>query len=70
MRRNFLFRLKIMYGALNYSKDDSTNTVEIFPNQIEVAVIYNKEKPEDAYLQQDPSAKKTFSIINIIFCSG
>lgn len=62
--------LKDVYGALNYSKDDSTNTVEFFPNQNEVAVIYNNEKPESAYLQQDSSAKKQFQLSTLTFSPG
>jgi CarboxypepD_reg-like domain len=62
--------LKDVYGALNYSKDDSTNTVEFFPNQNEVAVIYNNEKPETAYLQQDSSAKKQFQLSTLTFSPG
>ena len=62
--------LKDVYGALNYSKDDSTNTVEFFPNQNEVAVIYNKEKPESAYLQQDSSARKQFQLSTLTFSPG
>lgn len=62
--------LKDVYGALNYSKDDSTNTVEFFPNQNEVAVIYNNEKPEEAYLQQDGSAKKPFQLSTLTFSPG
>ena len=58
--------LKNLYGALNYEKDDSTNTVEFYPNQTDVAVIY-KEKPEQAYRQFDSSAKKIFQLSTLTF---
>lgn len=62
--------LKNLYGALNYSKDDSTNTVEFFPNQNEVAVIYNNAKPEDAYIEQEAPAKKNFQLSTLNFAPG
>lgn len=39
--------LKNPFGALNYQKDDSTQIVEIKPNQPRLGVIYLKEKPAD-----------------------
>lgn len=59
--------LKNVYGALNYDKDDSTNTVEIIPNQNEVAVIYNNAKPEQAYLNSDSTIKKDFQLSTLLF---
>jgi hypothetical protein len=59
--------LKNLYGALNYEKDDSTQTVEFRPNQIDVAIIYNKEKPESAYFDQEPAAKKNFQLSTLTF---
>ncbi|MEP7253591.1 MAG: carboxypeptidase-like regulatory domain-containing protein [Ginsengibacter sp.] len=56
-----------LYGALNYDKDDSTNTVEFKPNQNTVAVIYNKAKPEKAYLDFDQTANKDVQISTLIF---
>jgi hypothetical protein len=44
--------LKDYYGALHYAKDDSTQTVEILPNQPMVAVLYTREKPDTTYLAQ------------------
>lgn len=58
--------LQNLYGALNYEKDDSTNTVEFYPNQREVAIIY-KEKPEPAFLELDSSAKKNFQLSTLTF---
>ncbi len=60
-------QLENFYGALNFSKDDSTGIVEISPNQPEVAVLYKKEEPANEYLQQYEDAPKKFelSVINI-----
>ncbi len=58
--------LKNLYGALNYTKDDSTNTVEFKPNQNEVAIIY-KENPEQAYLDLEPASKKDFQLTTLTF---
>ncbi len=58
------------YGALNYDKDDSTNTVEIIPNQNEVAIIYNNARPEQAYIDADTPAKKDFQLSTLTFAPG
>jgi hypothetical protein len=59
--------LSNFYGALNFSKDDSTGLVEINPNQPDVAILYKKEEPANEYLQLYEDAPKKFelSIINI-----
>lgn len=54
--------LKDFYGALNYDKDDSTETVEVRPNQLDVAVIYKKEEPESAYLEANPDEPAKFQL--------
>lgn len=59
--------LQNLYGALNYVKDDSTNTVEFRPNQPEVAVIYKNADPEQAYLDTDPTIKKDFQLSTLLF---
>ncbi len=59
--------LQNLYGALNYTKDDSTNTVEFKPNQPTLAVIYNRAKPEQAYLDFDQTAKKDFQLSTLLF---
>ncbi|MEO9022242.1 MAG: carboxypeptidase-like regulatory domain-containing protein [Ginsengibacter sp.] len=56
-----------LYGALNYKKDDSTGVVEFHPNQQEVALIYNKVKPEKIYLDMDTTVKKNFQLSTLIF---
>ncbi|HEU5366783.1 MAG TPA: carboxypeptidase-like regulatory domain-containing protein [Hanamia sp.] len=59
-----------LYGALNYQKDDSTQTVEFFPNQTEVAVIYKNAHPEKNYFNLDSTAKKNFQLSTLIFPKG
>jgi CarboxypepD_reg-like domain len=60
--------IKNYYGALNYSRDDSTQSVEIMPNQLNLAVLYTKEKPDSAYLAQaDPDAPKNFQFSFLTF---
>ena len=63
-------KLANTYGAINYDKDDSTNTVEILPNQNEVAVIYDNAKPEQAYLDSDSTVKKDFQLSTLLFTPG
>jgi hypothetical protein len=60
--------LKDEYGALHYEKDDSTNTVEILPNQVDVGVIYSKEKPAPNFLILNPGepADFQFSILSFL----
>jgi hypothetical protein len=60
-------RIKDYYMGLNYDKDDSTQTVEITPNQPDVIVLYTKEKPGDDYLKAsgDTHTQDQLSIITI-----
>lgn len=60
-------KLSDFYAALNYTKDDSTQVVNFFPNQPEVAVIYKNETPEQEYFAQDDEQQKKYelSIITI-----
>ena len=60
-------KLKNTYGALNYKKDDSTQTVEIIPNQSQVAVIYTKEKPAAAYLTENEKESTDFQFSVLSF---
>jgi hypothetical protein len=66
----FPVKLQNIYGALNYERDDSTNSVQFMPNQNEVAVIYKKAKPEQAYLDSDPMIKKDFQLSTLTFAAG
>ncbi len=60
--------LKDFYKALNYSKDDSTQSVDIYPNQESVAVIYKKEMPEELFLANQEMEDSSFqlSIVNFL----
>jgi hypothetical protein len=62
--------LQNLYGALNYAKDDSTNTVEFRPNQPEVALMYKNAGPEQSYLDTDPAIKKDFQLSTLLFAPG
>jgi hypothetical protein len=55
------------YGAVNYSKDDSTQTVEILPNQTELVIIYDKEGPEQNYLKNNPDESEKFQLSILSF---
>jgi len=50
------------YGALNYNMDDSTRIVEILPNQQQIAILFNKEKPAAEYQQLNPESPKSFEL--------
>jgi hypothetical protein len=60
-------RIKDYYTGLNYDKDDSSQVVEITPNQPDVIVLYTKDKPSDDYLKQsgDTHIQDQLSIITI-----
>lgn len=62
--------LKKPYLALNYTRDDSSNIVEFRPNQPDIVVIYTKAKPEMAYLNFDPKAKKDFQVSTLSIAKG
>ena len=55
-------KIKNFYAALNYKKDDSTQTVSIKPNQSNMAVIYGNEQPEKNYLAEDETAPKKYQL--------
>jgi hypothetical protein len=59
-------KLKDPYGALHYQKDDSTQTVEILPNQNDLGILFTGAKPSENYLRENPGepADFRFSIIN------
>ena len=56
------------YGALNYKKTDSTQLVEIMPNQQNLAVLYTKEAPDALYISQTGDAPRKFqlSVLTIV----
>lgn len=53
-------KLKDAYGAINFEKDDSTQTVEIIPNQNNVGILFMGEKPAEAYISSHPTEPKDF----------
>jgi hypothetical protein len=63
--------IKNYYGALQYAKDDSTQTVDIQPNQPVLAVLYTREKPDSAYwAQADADTPKDFQFSFLAFAQG
>lgn len=63
-------QLKNPYGALNYKKDDSTQVVEIKPNQLNLGVIYKKEKPSEAFLASHENEPSAFQFSMLTFLPG
>ena len=60
--RDTAIAVKDFYGGMNYTKDDSTQIVDITPNQKDVAVIYKNEKPSALYLETNPDASAKFQL--------
>lgn len=63
-------KLKNVYAALNYQKTDSLQAVEIKPNQNRVGVIYTKEKPAAAYLNENEKEPTDFQFSILTFLPG
>jgi len=59
--------VKDFYGAMNYQKDDSTQTVEIKPNQKNVGIIYTKEKPAEGFIMDNADEPKDFQFSVLSF---
>lgn len=55
------------YGALNYDRNDSTQIIEINPNQTEVAIIYKKELPDRTYLDANEDAPGKYELSFVTF---
>ncbi len=68
--RDTAIRLKNYYGAMNYKKDDSTQTVSVRPNQLQVAVIYIDEPPAPEYRAINPEAPEDFQFSVLNFQPG
>ena len=60
-------KLKEPYGALNFERDDSTQTVEILPNQKDVGILYMAQKPSAAYLLAHSTEPKDFKFSLLSF---
>lgn len=55
------------YGALNYDRNDSTQIIEINPNQTEVAVIYKNEWPDKTYRDANEDAPEKYELSFVTF---
>jgi hypothetical protein len=53
-------KLKNFYAAINYAKDDSTQTVEILPNQNDMGVLFLNAKPAANYLLENAEEPAAF----------
>jgi hypothetical protein len=60
-------KLKDTYGAINYIKDDSTQTVDMLPNQKNAGILFMGEKPVEAYTLAHPTEPKDFKFSILIF---
>jgi hypothetical protein len=60
-------KVKDIYAAINYAKDDSTQTVEILPNQSEVGILFLGAKPSANYLLENPTESKDFKLSVLSF---
>ncbi len=60
-------KLADVYGALNYKKDDSTNIVEVRPNQLDIGVLYTREKPAAGYIRDNEDQPKEFQFSQLTF---
>lgn len=61
---------KNIYTALNYQKDDSTQSVEFRPNQQMIGVLYTKEKPAAGFLAENKQASGDFQFSILNFAAG
>lgn len=59
--------LKNFYAAMNYSMDDSSRTVDILPNQKDVAVLYKNEEPSRLFMDVNPDASSKFQLSVLSF---
>ena len=55
------------YGGMNYNKDDSTQTVEVLPNQNNVVLLYKNALPEQNYLMTNPDQPNKFQLSVLSF---
>jgi hypothetical protein len=55
------------YGALNYAKNDSSQVVEILPNQPNLAVLYNKQAPDPLYISSTGDVPRKFQLSIVTF---
>jgi hypothetical protein len=70
VEKDTALKLKNIYPALNYQKDDSTQTVEIKPNQNKIGVFYIREKPAQGWLDENKNEPADFQFSILNFTSG
>jgi len=58
------------YSAINYAKDDTTQTIEVLPNQNNVAILYKNNTPERSYLDANPEEPSKFQLSTLVFTPG
>jgi hypothetical protein len=58
------------YEALHYKNDESSATVQIEPSESVIGVIYNAEKPEESYLQENKESPAEFQFSTLTCKSG
>ena len=59
--------VKNFYGGLNYIKDDSTQLVEVRPNQVNMVVIYKNEVPDENYRVANPEQPDKYQLSVFLF---
>lgn len=59
--------LRNFYAAVNYKMDDTAKTVEIQPNQNEVAVLFKNEEPSALFLDSNKGAPAKFQLSVVSF---
>lgn len=59
--------VKNVYGGMNYKLYDSSNVVEVLPNQRDVAVIYKNEGSPAAYIDSNANASSKFQLSVVTF---
>jgi len=62
--------LQDFYGALNYTKTDSTQLVEITPNQQNLAVLYTKQPPDSLYVSTTNDVQRDFQLSILTIADG
>jgi hypothetical protein len=59
--------LKDFYGAMNLEFLDSLSQAWVTPNQTQVGIIYQKEKPDELYIKDHPEEPTDFQFSTMIF---
>ena len=62
-----VFALKDLYSGLRYTKEDSTQVVDIKPNVPKLGVIYKQAKPQHTYSAAFPKEPTGFQFSTLLF---